>query len=49
MVEKVWKDLGENQEEILPIEKFGGDQSYVCEIGIKVRERLALRLKAKAD
>ena len=31
VVEKVWKDIGGNQEEILSIEKFGGYKAEVNE------------------
>ena len=46
VVEKVWKDIGENQEEILSIEKFAGCKTEIKE-KIEIRERLALRNKVK--
>ena len=46
VVEKVWKDIGGNQEEILSIEKFVGYNTEVKE-KIEIRERLALRNKVK--
>ena len=42
VVEKIWKDLGGDQEEVLSIEKFGGYKTEVEEI-IEEKERLALR------
>ena len=47
VVEKVWKDVGGNQE-ILCIEKFGGYKTEVKE-RIETRERLALRNKVKEE
>ena len=45
--EKMWKDLGGNQEEILrSIEKFGGYKTEIKE-GIEEKERQALRNKVK--
>ena len=38
VVEKVWKDIGGNQEEILSIEKFAGCKTEVKE-KIEIRER----------
>ena len=48
VVEKVWKEMGENQEETLSIEKFAG---YKTEVKgkIDIRERLALRNKVKEE
>ena len=48
VVEKVWKDIGGNQEEILSIEKFAGYKTEVKE-RIEIRERLALRNKVKEE
>ena len=48
VVEKVWKDIGGNQEEILSIEKFVGYNTEVKE-KIEIRERLALRDKVKEE
>ena len=49
VVEKAWKDIGGNQEEILlSIEKFGGYKTEVKE-RIETRERLALRNKVKEE
>ena len=48
VVEKMWKDLRGDQEEVLSIKKFGGYKTEVKEI-IEERERLALRNKAKAE
>ena len=48
VVEKVWKDIGGNQEEILSIEKFAGCMTQVKE-KIEIRERLALRNKVKEE
>ena len=42
VVEEVWKDIGGNQEETMPIEKFGRHKIEVGE-RIERRERLALR------
>ena len=46
VVEKVWKDIGGNQEEILSIEKFAGYKTEVKE-NIELREGLVLRNKVK--
>ena len=46
VVEKVWKEIGGNQEEILSINKFGGCKAEVKE-RIETRERPALRNKVK--
>ena len=46
VVEKIWKDLGGGQEEVLSIEKFGGYRTEVKE-RIKEKERLAVRNKVK--
>ena len=46
VVEKVWKDVGGNQEEMVTIEKFGGYKTRAKE-GIERRERLALGNKLK--
>ena len=46
--EKVWKDIGGNQEDIMPAEKFSGYKPAV-EKRIEIRERLALRHKVKSD
>ena len=48
VVEKVWKDIGGSQEEVLSIEKFAG---YTAEAREKreIRERLALRIKVKQE
>ena len=48
VVEKVWKDIGGNQEEILSIDKFAGYKTEVKE-KIYIRERLALRNKVKEE
>ena len=48
VVEKVWKHIGGNQEEILSTEKFGGYRTEVKE-KIETRERLALRKKVKEE
>ena len=42
VVEKIRKDFGENQEEVLSIEKFGGYKTEVKE-RIEERESLVLR------
>ena len=44
--DKVWKEIGGNQEEILSINKFGGCKAEVKE-RIETRERPALRNKVK--
>ena len=46
VVEKIWKDLGGEQEEVLSIEKLDGYKTEVNE-RIGERERLALRNKVK--
>ena len=48
VVEKIWKDLGVDQEEVLTIDKFGG---YKTESKGKIeeRERLALINKVKEE
>ena len=46
LFEKIWKELGEDQDEVLSIEKFGGYKTEAKEI-IEKRERLALRNKVK--
>ena len=48
VVEKVWKDIGGNQEGILSIEKFGGYKRGAKERK-EIRERLALRNKVKEE
>ena len=48
VVEKIWKDLGGDQEEVLSMEKFGGYKTEGNEI-IEERERLALRNKVKEE
>ena len=48
VVEKAWKDIGGNQEEMLSIEKFAGYKTEFKE-KIEIRERLALRNKAKEE
>ena len=48
VVEKAWKDIGRNQEEILSIEKFAGYKTEAKE-KIEIRERLALRNKVKEE
>ena len=55
VVEKVWKDIGGNQEEVLSIEKFAGYKTEVCgyktevKENIEIRERLALRSRVKEE
>ena len=44
VVEKIWKDLGRDQEEVLSIEKFGG---YKTEVKGRIEEREALALREK--
>ena len=46
VVEKIWEDVGGDQEEVLSIEKFGGCRTEVKQI-VEERERLALRNKVK--
>ena len=46
VVEKIWKDLGGGQEEVLYIEKFDGYKTEVKQI-MEERERQALRNKVK--
>ena len=48
VVEKVWKDIGGNQEQILTTEKFAGCKTEVKE-EIEIRERLALRNRVKEE
>ena len=48
MVEKMWKDLRGDQEEVLSIEKFGGYKTEVKE-RMEEGERLALRNTVKAE
>ena len=48
VVEKVWKVIPGNQEEILSIEKFAGYKTEVKE-RIETRERLTLRSKVKEE
>ena len=48
VVEKVWKDIGGNQEDILAVEKFAGCKTEIKE-NIEIRERLALRNKVKEE
>ena len=40
MIDKAWKDIGRNQEEIPSMEKIGGEKTKVTEM-MKGRERLA--------
>ena len=47
VVEKVWKDIGGNQEEVMSAGKFGRYKAEVEEI-IKRRERPALRNKVES-
>ena len=47
-MEKVWKDIGGNQDKILSTEKFGGYKIEVKE-RMERRERLALRNKVKEE
>ena len=46
VVEKIWKNLGGDQEEVLYIEKFGEYKAEAKKI-IEERERLAIRNKVK--
>ena len=46
VVEKVWKDIGRNQQHMLSIEKFGGYTTEVKET-IERRKRLAPRNEVK--
>ena len=48
LVEKIWKGIGGNQEDILSVEKFGGYKTEGKE-RIAGRERLALRSKVKDE
>ena len=48
VVEKVWKDIGGNQEGILSIEKFAGHKTELKE-RVERRQRLALRTKVKEE
>ena len=45
---EIWKDLGGDEKEVLPIEKFGGYKTKEKEI-IEERERLALRNRVKEE
>ena len=52
VVEKIWKDFGGDQEEVLSIERFGGYKTEVEEIIeeiIEEREGLALRNRVKEE
>ena len=46
VVQKIWKDSGEDQEGVLSIEKFGGYKTQVKE---RIEERQALRNKVKEE
>ena len=48
VVEKVWKDIGGNQEEVMSAGKFGKYKAEVEET-IERRERLALRNKVESE
>ena len=48
VVEKVWKNIGGNQEEILSIVRFAGYKTEAGEM-IEIREKLALRNKLKGE
>ena len=48
VVENVWNDMGGNQEELLPLEKFAGYKTEVKE-RIETRGELALRNKVKEE
>ena len=48
VVEKVWEDIGGNQDEILSIEKFRGCKTEVKE-SMERREKLALKNKVKEE
>ena len=48
VVEKIWKDLDEDQKDILSLEKFGGYKTEVKE-RIEEREMLALRNKVNEE
>ena len=48
VVEKVWKDLGGNQEKVMSAEKSGRDKTEV-EGRIEGWERLALKNKVKSE
>ena len=48
MVEKIWKDVGGNQEKVMSAEKFGRYKADVEE-RIERRERLALRNRVKSE
>ena len=48
VVEKVGKDIGGNQENILSTEKFAGYKTEVKE-RIETKERLALKIKVKEE
>ena len=47
-MEEVWKGLGENQEEILYIDKFGGYKAEVLQ-RVEVKEKPAPRKKANEE
>ena len=47
-VEKVWKDIGGNQEDVLSLETFGGCKADVNE-RIERRKRLALRNRVEGE
>ena len=46
VVEKIWTDVGEGQEEVLSMDKFGGCKTQVKYL-IEERERQALRNMVK--
>lgn len=48
VVAKLWTDLGGNQEETLPINKFGRSNTNLKE-RIKTRKKPALRKKVKTE
>ena len=48
VVENVWNDMGGNQEELLPLEKFAGYKTEVKERP-EIGEMLALRNKVKEE
>ena len=48
VVEKIWKKLGGDQEEVLSIDKFGGCKTEVKKI-TEERERLALRKEVRQN
>ena len=47
-MEKVWKDIGGNQEDLPSVDNFGGYKTEVKE-RIEIGERLALRNKVKEE